>query len=341
MALHSVLSLGIGVGSASAASHKSVEEGHAPKSQPEGPAAPPSLFDTLLGPDTQDDEVFIEEYAGPVELTIHSLADTMTELEVSCDAEIEDVKNRAAQRLVLLPQHGTGAVLLDMASGKVLPGNGTVKSCQLSHRSRLLLMGKSRLYAPKDVHVSAMLVYARLAEKKFVLAKPQTLRENEDLLLRLDTEECHPHAEIAVRGHLELSANSWGRFGALQDLASGEQSRQAGQTAGCQGSGQGNLHPLEPCATLFDRLASSTGTGHAATRALAEYDPQGPARHSGCGWQSPGAVEEKSNAWSLGGGNKRRSSCKGCHQVQKFEQVPSAFIQEAPAGEPKLKLVIP
>ncbi|CAJ1425609.1 unnamed protein product [Effrenium voratum] len=113
----------------------------------------------------------------------------MTELEVSCDAEIEDVKNRAAQRLVLLPQHGTGAVLLDMASGKVLPGNGTVKSCQLSHRSRLLLMGKSRLYAPKDVHVSAMLVYARLAEKKFVLAKPQTLRENEDLLLRLDTEE--------------------------------------------------------------------------------------------------------------------------------------------------------
>ena len=46
--------------------------------------------------------------------------------------------------------------------------------------------------------MSAMLVYARLAEKKFVLAKPQTLRENEDLLLRLDTEECHPHAEIAV-----------------------------------------------------------------------------------------------------------------------------------------------
>ena len=33
------------------------------------------------------DEVFIEEYAGPVELTIHSLADTMTELEVSFDAE--------------------------------------------------------------------------------------------------------------------------------------------------------------------------------------------------------------------------------------------------------------
>ncbi|CAJ1406655.1 unnamed protein product [Effrenium voratum] len=191
MALHSVLSLGIGVGSASAASHKSVEEGHAPKSQPEGPAAPPSLFDTLLGPDTQDDEVFIEEYAGPVELTIHSLADTMTELEVSCDAEIEDVKNRAAQRLVRGLSHWRWLRRfgLKTSSLQVLPGNGTVKSCQLSHRSRLLLMGKSRLYAPKDVHVSAMLVYARLAEKKFVLAKPQTLRENEDLLLRLDTEE--------------------------------------------------------------------------------------------------------------------------------------------------------
>ncbi|CAK9031054.1 unnamed protein product [Durusdinium trenchii] len=76
-----------------------------------------------------------------------------------------------------------------MATGKALPGNSTVSACRLTASSRLLLLGKSRLYAPKDVQVSGILVYTRLKKKKFNLAKPPTLQENEDLLLRLDTIE--------------------------------------------------------------------------------------------------------------------------------------------------------
>ncbi len=48
---------------------------------------------------------------------------------------------------------------------------------------------KSSRYAPKDVPVSSIIVYTQLTEKKYRMAKPPTLQENEDLLLRLDTVE--------------------------------------------------------------------------------------------------------------------------------------------------------
>lgn len=47
----------------------------------------------------------------------------------------------------------------------------------------------SSRYAPKDVPVSSIIVYTQLTEKKYRMAKPPTLQENEDLLLRLDTVE--------------------------------------------------------------------------------------------------------------------------------------------------------
>ena len=37
--------------------------------------------------------------------------------------------------------------------------------------------------------MSAILVYSQLAEQKYVLGKPHCLRENEDLLLRMDMTE--------------------------------------------------------------------------------------------------------------------------------------------------------
>ncbi|CAK9028296.1 unnamed protein product [Durusdinium trenchii] len=147
----------------------------------------PIILERLIGIDDSGTEG-PEGASGPVTLAVHSMAD-MTEVSVQPETEIEDLKKRAAQHLVLLPQHGTGSVLLDMATGKALPGNSTVSACRLTASSRLLLLGKSRLYAPKDVQVSGILVYTRLKKKKFNLAKPPTLQENEDLLLRLDTIE--------------------------------------------------------------------------------------------------------------------------------------------------------
>jgi len=47
-------------------------------------------------------------------------------------------------------------------------------------------------YAPKDVQVSSIVAYTRLTGTKYRLAKPLTLQENEDLLLRLDTLEPAP-----------------------------------------------------------------------------------------------------------------------------------------------------
>ncbi|CAK9028298.1 unnamed protein product [Durusdinium trenchii] len=132
----------------------------------------PIILERLIGIDDSGTEG-PEGASGPVTLAVHSMAD-MTEVSVQPETEIEDLKKRAAQHLVLLPQHGTGSVLLDMATGKALPGNSTVSACR---------------YAPKDVQVSGILVYTRLKKKKFNLAKPPTLQENEDLLLRLDTIE--------------------------------------------------------------------------------------------------------------------------------------------------------
>lgn len=60
---------------------------------------------------------------------------------------------------------------------------------RLPHQSWQLRKFYRARYAPRDVPVSGITAYTRLAEGKFRLAKPPTLQENEDLLLRLDTEE--------------------------------------------------------------------------------------------------------------------------------------------------------
>eukprot|EP00439_Symbiodinium_sp_Y106_P068896 s2156_g11.t1 len=194
MALHPLLSLSIGVGSPE-------EEGQTAGTTSTPSAAhskqePHSVLENLLGPLGPGSELDVapagepeEDYEGVITLTISSMSDGSASVEVSGDTVVEDVKGRAAQLLVLLPQRGAGSVLLDVASGKVLPGNETVRSLGLSRRSRLLLLGKSRLYAPKDLHVSAIMVYTQLAERKYILGKPHCLRENEDLLLRMDTTE--------------------------------------------------------------------------------------------------------------------------------------------------------
>ncbi|CAE7451480.1 unnamed protein product [Symbiodinium natans] len=208
MALHPVLSLSIGVGSpgvdgdgdgGSAAPSTTCE---VVKEEPR------TVLDTLLGSDVDVTPAQPEEdYTGVISLTICSMSDGIASLEVSGDTAIEDVKGRAVQLLVLLPQRGTGSVLLDASSGKVLPGNGTVRSCGLSRRSRLLLLGKSRLYAPKDLHVSAILVYTQLAAEKYVLAKPHCLRETEDLLLRMDMTEY-----AGTLSGVEIPGGHLGRF---------------------------------------------------------------------------------------------------------------------------------
>ncbi|CAE7018982.1 unnamed protein product [Symbiodinium sp. CCMP2456] len=258
MALHALLSLSLGVGSPE-------EEGKTAGTTGTPTAAhskqePRSVLETLLGPLGPGSEFDIapasepeEDYEGVIALTISSMSDGSASVEVSGDTVVEDLKGRAAQLMVLLPQRGTGSVLLDVASGKVLPGNETVRSLGLSRRSRLLLLGKSRLYAPKDLHVSAIMVYTQLGERKYVLGKPHCLRENEDLLLRMDTTEYG-----GTLSGVEIPGGLLGRFMTLpvgdessvqriDKVKVGQHSRDTDRCAR-------NLHPPQPVEAISDWL---------------------------------------------------------------------------------------